>query len=122
MAVSRFSPKPKSDQENPSYLALWAILTAKELFNASVLGFLLNVEMFSDFLGSLFGVYLILVIVSLLGVILNILGDYHDIYIDVFFLGLLINRDMSRIPADLEQQESLHLVNIYKSVFEEDII
>ena len=78
MAVSRFSPKPKSDQENPSYLALWAILTAKELFNASVLGFLLNVEMFSDFLGSLFGVYLILVIVSLLGVILNILGDYQD--------------------------------------------
>ena len=62
-------------QENPSYLTLWAILTAKELFNASVLGFLVNVQMFADFLGSLFGVYLILVIVSLLGVVLNILGE-----------------------------------------------
>ena len=70
-----FPPNPKFDQENPSYLALWAIITAKELFNASVLGFLINVEMFADFLGSLFGVYLILVILSLLGVILNILGE-----------------------------------------------
>ena len=40
-----------------------------------MLGFLVNVEMFADFLGSLFGVYLILVIVSLLGVVLNILGE-----------------------------------------------
>ena len=29
---------------------------------------------------------------------------------------------MSRVAGDIERQESLHLVNIYKSVFEEDIM
>ena len=62
-------------KENSAYLALWAMLSAKELFNATVLNFVINVKMFADILGTIFGFYFILVIASLLCVILNILGD-----------------------------------------------
>ena len=62
-------------KENSAYLALWAMLSAKELFNATVLNFVINVKMFADILGTIFGFYFILVIASQLCVILNILGD-----------------------------------------------
>ena len=62
-------------KENSAYLALWAMLSAKELFNATVLNFVIKVDIFVDTLGAIFGSYFILVIASQLCVILNILGD-----------------------------------------------
>ena len=51
------------------------MLSAKELFNATVLNFVIDVNIFANILGAIFGFYFILVIASLLCVILNILGD-----------------------------------------------
>ena len=53
------------------------MLSAKELFNATVLNFAINVDIFVDALGTIFGFYFILVIASLLCVILNILGENY---------------------------------------------
>ena len=103
--------KSRTVQENPSYLALWGILAVKELFNAVILGFLVRVQMFHSVLGSLIGVYFVLVIISLVGLIINL-------------LGLLVNRDEGAQigDGDLTPAEAQNLVNIYQKVFVESII
>ena len=83
----------------------------KELFNAVILGFLVRVQMFYSVLGSLIGAYFVLVIISLVGLIINI-------------LGLLVNRDEGAQigDGDLTREEAQNLVTIYQKVFVESII
>ena len=96
----KFELKKYFVQENAAYLTLWAILIARELFNAVILCFFVGVKLFSGYLGCLLGCYLILVVVNILGAIFNLIRS-------------LLSRDDYR--SEEIELEPTHLGNIYNS-------
>ena len=68
------SPSHLVFQKHPAYLTLWSILTVKEFCNAAILCFSLHLSLFSGLLGCIFGFYFVVVVISLVGVTINLIG------------------------------------------------